>query len=307
MRPRGERAKFRSGFFGDVVRCVTALARPRCRYNLRSVQGMETEDTDDLRSALATTEKALQDALRRAEIAERKAAEFEAEKSLADETAAKDTRLQVLEAREEIRARHEQQLTDQKAESNEQLRHYRSLLASRESELETLRQRLTEIDAADGDHVDHVRAEAEAEEPRPVTPEVTDPTHSEETPPTPVPVSPPLAPLPTHPLCNPFTLPSLSRFSGNKPDDEEAVDQFVREFTRHAQLSQWEGAVILNDYNSKSTSLGGHFACMSLYLARSGRILTQHSPNGYERCNLCSLSHTGEGYSTAEYSLTLRV
>ena len=61
-----------------------------------------------------------------------------------------------------------------------------------------------------------------------------------------------------------FTLPSLSRFLGDKSDNEGSVEQFKREFARHAQLSQWEGEV--KRLQLKSIWLGEHYGCISHYL-----------------------------------------
>lgn len=58
-----------------------------------------------------------------------------------------------------------------------------------------------------------------------MNPEVTDSQPSGEELPSAAFASP-HASLRTPALCNPFTLPALSRFSGNTPDDEEAVERF---------------------------------------------------------------------------------
>lgn len=41
-----------------------------------------------------------------------------------------------------------------------------------------------------------------------------------------------------------LSLPRLVRFSGDKPDDDDGADQFVREFERHAKLAGWAGETL---------------------------------------------------------------
>ena len=44
-------------------------------------------------------------------------------------------------------------------------------------------------------------------------------------------------------LTSTLSLPRLQKFSGDKVDDDEAVDQFLREFERHSVLAGWKGEV----------------------------------------------------------------
>lgn len=41
-----------------------------------------------------------------------------------------------------------------------------------------------------------------------------------------------------------LSLPRLNKFTGDKPEDDDGADHFIREFERHAKLAGWDGETL---------------------------------------------------------------
>ena len=173
------------------------------------------------------------------------------------------------------------QLADLQDTHSQEIHRYQSLLEQQETETAELTDRLRAVAVAGSQHeqigVDADATAADAKEPV-AGAEVTEADATATTVRSPTmldalsggeesrnkgAVIPPLVSLRSPVLCNPSTLPSLSRFSGNKPGDEKLLSSLCESL--HVILSCLNGKKS-NVFNLKFIWLGEHYECMSHYI-----------------------------------------
>ena len=148
-------------------------------------------------------------------------------------------RLQVLEAREEGRERLERLLDGALREKELAMRGKQDLeealqrkeleLADKDEELIRLRERMDLLESGTREQQHQIPLPVDREQPRsPTCPGTLEDNRQ-------------FYPQPHTPAIHPINLPKLSRFSGERQGDEDAIEQFLREFERHSQLAAWVG------------------------------------------------------------------
>ena len=169
----------------------------------------------------------------------------EAERALEEER--KSVRLQILEAREEVRQRAEITLDELRSERERMRTEFGDALGKKDEELHELKRHMPQAE--------HVESQVAS----PAETDVDGQGEREG-----VATPPPQSEFPTLESTSPlgsatdatavelqqsaagamqaFNLPKLQKFSGEKVNDDDGLRQFVREFERHAQLVGWTGA-----------------------------------------------------------------
>ena len=205
---------------------------------LREAQHQCVHQQQELRAQQQSTEEAEQ----RANAAEEAADQTHGTtRSLQNELDAgrHQARLQVLEAREEVRERLERLLDGTlrekelamrgKQDLEEALQRKEMELADKDEELIRLRERMDLLESGTREQQYQIPLPVDREQPRsPTCPGTLEDNRQ-------------FYPQPHTPAIHPINLPKLSRFSGERQGDEDAIEQFLREFERHSQLAAWVG------------------------------------------------------------------